>query len=85
MHVICKNCSAKIIVASKPSGHTTMSNVRTEGNVKVSGGKISFGPGGKLSFGSDGKVGFGPAVKSTFMCMSCGKSNEYENNEIVDD
>ena len=72
MHVICKNCGKRISVASKPSGHTTMSNVRTEGNVNVDGGKISFGPGGKLSFGPGGKVGFGPAPKSTFVCMSCG-------------
>lgn len=85
MHVICKNCSNRIAVSSRPTGSTNVSNIRTEGKVSITGGKISFGQGGKISFGRGGRIGCGPPRASTFACPKCGKSYDYEAHEILDD
>jgi DNA-directed RNA polymerase subunit RPC12/RpoP len=85
MHVKCKDCGERIPVAGRPTGGTRLSDVRTFGNVKVEGGKISFGPGGGISFGAGGTIAFGPAPKSELRCPSCGKAAEYSAEEILDD
>lgn len=58
MYVDCKRCGAKIQVAGRPRGSTRTSNVRFEGNVRVEGGGIGFGPGGRVSFSKGGSIGF---------------------------
>lgn len=84
MHVICKNCQNKIPVAGRPSGSTSVTGVRTQGNVSVEGGAISFGEGGSISFGPGGSIGFGAAQKSQFACSKCGSLFEYAPHEILD-
>lgn len=84
MHVICKECSHKILVAGRPMGSTSLKNVRPEGNVRIDGGSISFGPGGSISFGQGGSIGFGPPQTSPFTCPNCGSEFDYEATEILD-
>ncbi len=83
MHVICKHCSSKIAVASRPQGTTSISGVETRG-VHIDGGSISFGEGGGISFGPGGGIGFGPPAASEFTCFACGKAATYEATEILD-
>jgi len=85
MHVICKQCRKKIAVAGRPSGSTSLRNVQLQGDVRVEGGAISFGPGGSISFGPGGALGFGDAEKSSFICPACGTVAEYAPNEILND
>jgi DNA-directed RNA polymerase subunit RPC12/RpoP len=85
MHVVCRNCSHRIPVAYRPDGSTRLSNVRTEGNVSIKGGKIAFGPGGKISFGKHGAISFGQPRPSTFACPKCGCTYEYQPEEIQED
>jgi len=85
MHVICKKCGTKIEVTGRPKGSTSLSNIQVKGNVHVGGGGIGFGTGGSISFGPGGGIGFGGPQKSTFSCMACGATAEYEPNEIKDD
>lgn len=85
MHVICKKCSGKIAVAGRPSGSTSVQNVKVQGNVRVGGGGIGFGPGRGISFGQGGSIGFGGPKNSTFTCPSCGHVADYSPDEIKDD
>lgn len=85
MHVVCKKCGAKIAVAGRPTGSTSLSNVRVQGNVRVGGGGIAFGPGGGISFGPGGAIGFGEPQKSPFACLACGTTEEYVPDDIKDD
>lgn len=84
MHVVCKNCQAQIQVIGRPEGSTGLDSLRVEGNVSVSGGKISFGPGGKISFGRGGKIGFGPPKPSQFVCPECGHVDVYHPDEFIE-
>lgn len=85
MYVICKKCGAKIAVANRPSGFTRTSGTRFEGNVRLEGGRISFGPGGgKLIFDDSGVLGFGPPIASEFSCVDCGHVDSYHAEEIKD-
>lgn len=84
MHVICKKCGSKINVAGRPKGSTQTSNIRLQGNVRVEGGGISFGPGGSISFSPGGSIGFGKPKPSTFVCTECGQSDTYLPEEILD-
>ena len=84
MHVNCRKCGARIEVAGRPKGSTRTSNVRLQGNVRVEGGGISFGPGGSVSFGPGGSIGFGKPVASEFTCMECGHTDKYSADEIID-
>ena len=85
MHVKCKGCGESIPVAGRPTGGTRLSGVRTSGNVRVEGGKISFGPGGGIRFGPGGIMAFGPPPKSEFMCPGCLETHEYGGEEILED
>ncbi len=84
MHVVCKNCSSRIAVAGRPSGTTSLKNVNVQGNVRVGGGGIGFGPGGSISFGPGGSLGFGAPQGSPFTCPACGKTADYAPEEIQD-
>jgi len=86
MHVVCKskNCGAQIPIAGRPEGSTGLDNVRVQGNVNVSGGKVSFGPGGKVSFGPGGMIAFGPPKPSQFVCPECGHVDLYHPDEFLD-
>jgi hypothetical protein len=77
MHVTCKKCGADIAVAGRPSGSTQIQDVRLEGNVRVEGGRISFGPGGRIVFGEGGSIGFGEPTPSQFVCLECGHADRY--------
>jgi len=85
MHVVCKKCGQKILVAGRPTGSTSLKDVRPEGNVRIDGGSISFGPGGSISFGPGGSIGFGSPQASPFTCPKCGSTFEYEATEILED
>lgn len=82
MYVICKRCGNQILVASKPSGSTTLKNVKADPNVNISGGSIGFGPGGSISFGPGGSISFGEPAPSSFVCMHCGHVDTYLASEI---
>ena len=82
MYVTCKKCGSRIEVSGRPEGSTQTSNVRLEGDVRVEGGRISFGPGGKISFGPGGAVGFGKPQPSEFVCIECGHADSYMPDEI---
>lgn len=84
MHVICKKCGAKIVVANRPRGSTRTSGIRLDGNLRVEGGGITFGPGAKLVFGPGGSVSFGPPAVSEFTCMDCGHGDSYSADDIKD-
>jgi DNA-directed RNA polymerase subunit RPC12/RpoP len=84
MYVICKKCQNKIPVAGRPSGSTSLTGVRTEGNVRLEGGAISFGDGGSISFGPGGSIGFGAPQDSPFACPKCGSLLKYAPHEILD-
>jgi len=84
MYVVCKKCGSKIEVASRPKGSTQTKNVRLQGNVKVEGGGISFGPGGGIAFGPGGSIGFGKPIPSNFVCMECGHNDTYLAEDITD-
>lgn len=84
MYVSCKKCKARIEVAGRPKGSTSTSNVHLQGNVRVEGGRISFGPGGSISFGPGGFISFGKPVPSEFTCIQCGHTDEYSPEEIED-
>ena len=85
MYVNCKSCGEKIPVAYKPKGSTSLTGVHTQGNVGVGDGEITFGSGGSISFGPGGTVGFGKPRASTFVCLKCGESHDYEASEIKGD
>lgn len=85
MHVFCKKCASKIVVADRPSGLTSLGNVQVKGNVHIEGGGIGFGPGGGIAFGPGGVVGFGPPAKSPFTCPRCRTTAEYGADEIKGD
>jgi hypothetical protein len=82
MHVICKKCGGKIVVAGRPKGFTSLSGVQTGGGVNVRGGEIRLGPGGSIAFGPGGTVGFGGPRNSSFTCPACGSTGEYRPDEI---
>lgn len=84
MHVICKKCGFRINVASRPQGSTQTSNVRLRGNVRVEGGKISFGRGGSIAFRPGGSISFGKPGPSEFVCMECGHADTYLPEEILE-
>lgn len=84
MHVICKKCGHKIEVVGRPSGSTNIEGVRLEGNVRVDGGSVTFGPGGSIVFGPSGSMSFGPPSTSEFLCPKCGNIAEYSADEIAD-
>lgn len=84
MYANCKKCGAKIQVAGRTKGSTQTSNVRLQGNVRVEGGAISFGPGGSISFGPGGSISFGGPVPSQFTCIECGHSDKYTSDDIKD-
>lgn len=84
MHVLCKKCGSKIAVADRPTGTTSLKNVNAQGNVRVGGGGIGFGPGGSISFSPGGTIGFGEPQGSLFACFSCGTTASYAPEEIKD-
>ena len=85
MYVLCKSCGNKIPVAGKPTGSTSMENVQTEGNVDISGGRISLGKGGKISLGKGGKISLGSTAKSSISCPDCGQANDYLQNDFIEE
>jgi len=85
VYVVCKGCEAKIPVAGRPSGSTSLDGVSVDGPVSVEGSEVRFGPGGSISFGRGGSLGFGPPKPSRFVCRACGHSAEYRTDEILDD
>jgi len=84
MHVICKKCGLQINVANRPRGSTKTSGVQLQGNVRVEGGGLSFGPGGSISFKPGGSIGFGKPGPSQFVCMECGHTDTYSPEDIID-
>lgn len=85
MFVICKKCNDKIPVATRPSGSTNTQGTRIQGNVRIEGGSISFGPGGSISFGPGGSLSLGGPVSSPFTCPNCRSRFDYLPEEILDD
>ena len=84
MHVLCKKCNATIDVAGKPRGSTQVFGAQLKRNVRVDGGRISFGPGGSISFGPGGGISFGPPLESEFVCTECGHLDQYRPEDFVE-
>jgi|Deesub1362A_J573_1020465.scaffolds.fasta_scaffold01440_9 hypothetical protein len=84
MHVICKKCGSRIEVARRPRGSTQTCNVQLQGNVRLEGGGISFGPGGSISFRPGGLISFGKPRASEFVCIECGHTDTYLPEEILE-
>ena len=85
MYVTCKKCANKIPVAGRPSGFTSVDGIRAEGNIRIDGGRISFGEGGRIRFGEGGKLRLGTPVNSQFGCFKCKSTFEYRPEEILDE
>lgn len=86
MFVICKSCQSKIPVSHRPSGGLSASGVKIEGDVRMKDGGLAFGSGGKVSFGPGGSIRFsGGPPKSSFTCICCGSTHDYDAQDIKDD